>query len=277
MLLVPWQIKRLEKGEGRLFAMLFSIGNRISVVLAYLPPSLGAVGLAFPLLLGFYVWEFFMLVAAAQFMRTLWGDNWGYAPAMFLTLLLFCLPILRGEWKLAPEPPEHAAIAERRSLPVIDPEKVQSTDLQLETSSNPSLGGQPVTSSTRVSVPHGPVPSGTISITEGRTILYQMHTEGDATSFSTNTLSIGEHWIHATFTPDINGLYLSSGESLHQFVNNSKDRKTRTVLRLKEQHLGRAGTIGFTLGAKMSTDISCRRSTWGEKGFQASCSRLILE
>ena len=67
MLLVPWQIKRLEKGEGRLFAMLFSIGNRISVVLAYLPPSLGAVGLAFPLLLGFYVWEFFMLVAAAQF------------------------------------------------------------------------------------------------------------------------------------------------------------------------------------------------------------------
>lgn len=102
MLLVPWQIKRLEKGEGRLFAMLFSIGNRISVVLAYLPPSLGAVGLAFPLLLGFYVWEFFMLVAAAQFMRTLWGDNWGYAPATFLTLLLFCLPILGGEWKLAP-------------------------------------------------------------------------------------------------------------------------------------------------------------------------------
>lgn len=267
MLLVPWQMKRMEKGEGRVFAMLFSIATAFPVVLAYFPPSLGVAGLAFPLLVGFYVWEFAMLVAAVQFMRTLWGDNWGYTPATVLTVLLLFIPIRRGDWKFVPAQPDSATVAAPRSLPETDPEKIQSTDVKLESSTNPSLGGERVTFSMRVSVPRGPLPGGSVSIMDGKTILYQAHTDSDATSFSTDALSIGEHWIHATFTPDTYGLYLSGGETVCQIVNDPKDRKTRTLLSVKEQHPGRAGTIWFTLSAKVTTE---------EKGTTATPGVVIL-
>jgi hypothetical protein len=235
MLLVPWQIKRMERGEGRGFAMLFSIATAFPVVLAYLPPSFGLFGLAMPLLAGFYVWEFSMIGAATLVMRTLWGESWGYIPAMVLSTLLLCLPIYRGEWNFTPEQPERASSTPSRSSHGVDTEKIQPTMIKLESSPNPSLNGEPVTFSTRVSVPRGSTPSGTVSITDGKETIYSVHTDGDVASVATNVLSIGEHSIQARFVADTSELYVGDKGNLVQVVNDPKDRERRTVLSLTEQ------------------------------------------
>ena len=254
MLLVPWQIKRMERGEGRGFAMLFSIATAFPVVLAYLPPSLGLFGLAMPLLVGFYVWECSMIVAATLVMRTVWGESWGYIPAMVLSTLLLCLPIYRGEWNFTPEQSERASSTPSRSPHVVDTSKIQPTTIKLESSPNPSLNGEPVTFSTRVSVPRGSTPSGTVSITDGKETIYSMHTDGDVASVATNLLSIGEHSMQARFVADKSELYVGDTANLIQVVNDPRDRETRTVLSLTEQHPGRARTIGFSLRAKVTAE-----------------------
>jgi allophanate hydrolase subunit 1 len=107
--------------------------------------------------------------------------------------------------------------------------------IKLESSPNPSLNGEPVTFSTRVSVPRGSTPSGTVSITDGKETIYSVHTDGDVASVATNVLSIGEHSIQARFVADTSELYVGDKGNLVQVVNDPKDRERRTVLSLTEQ------------------------------------------
>jgi hypothetical protein len=137
---------------------------------------------------------------------------------------------------------------------VVDPEKIQPTTIKLESLPNPSLKAEPITFSTRVSVPRGSTPSGTVSITDGKETIYRLHTDGGVASVATNVLSIGEHSMQARFVADTSELYVGDTDNLVQVVNDPKDRETRTVLSLTEQHPGRARTIGFSLRAKVTAE-----------------------
>jgi len=117
-----------------------------------------------------------------------------------------------------------------------------------------SLKGEPVTFSTRVSVLRGSTPSGTVSITDGKETIYSVHTDGDVARVAANLLSIGEHSMQARFVADTSELYVGDTANLVQVVNDPKDRETRAVLSLTEQHPGRARTIGFSLRAKVTAE-----------------------
>jgi hypothetical protein len=185
------------------------------------------------------------------------------------------LPIYRGEWNFTPEQPERASSTLPRSSHFVNTEKIQPTTIKLESSSNPSRNGEPVIFSTRLSVPRGPAPSGTVTITDGNSIIYSVHTDGDIASVATNVLSLGEHSIQARFVADTSELYVGDTDNLVPVVNDPKDRETRTVLSLTEQHPGRARTIGFSLRATVTAEKTSTVAALGSVMLTSSGGRKI--
>lgn len=226
MLLLPIEIRAIEEGEGRVFAQLFTIATAVPIGLAYLPPSLGFIGLPCPLLIGFYVWEFSMIAAALLLARTLWSGERSWMPAAVSSVLLLCLPISRAVWNPATPPAKRTAIPQTFRPPIETPETVQPTTIVVESSPNPSLSGEDVTVSARVSVPWGKASTGTVTFTDlvSKTLIGRIHTTNGTATCSTSELSTGEHAIRASFEPDARGL-LGSEQDFVQTVDDPGGKK----------------------------------------------------
>lgn len=248
MLLAPFKLKRIEKGESRVFAVLFSIAAATPVFLAYLPVSLGFLGLGFPLFIGFYLWDFSMLSVAGLFARTLWKNKWSGVPWAVSIGLLLALPAYRGELTLKST---QEAVSTIKAQPKAC-EPAQLPTVELESSPNPSLAGMPVTLTAVVSR-SGPTSNGIVNFSEfGSThLIGSVHTSTGTAGVSTNGLPVGQHAIRVSFSPDGSNLLSTSGP-LIQIVNDPKDGETSTALALIEAHSDAPGRIMFTFRVKVS-------------------------
>ncbi|MFT9849461.1 BMQ_0737 family morphogenetic spore coat protein [Aneurinibacillus sp. REN35] len=107
------------------------------------------------------------------------------------------------------------------SAPVSQIVNQASTTTTLTSSPNPSAYGQPVTfTATVVSVPPGlGTPTGTVTFTEGATVLGTASLDGDGTAaLTTNGLSAGTHQITAIYSGDAN-FQGSTSAPVDQVVN----------------------------------------------------------
>ena len=268
MLLAPFEIKGVGRGQGRFFAVLFLIATAIPIGIAYSPyPPDHSRDLVQRFLAGFYLWEFSLIATAGLFVRHLWQSRTAMLPAACLMGLLLALPVHRGEADFLP--------ALRKPKPEFSqaagpPAQITATRL-VDSSPNPSLTGTPVTFVALVTVAGGGVATaGTVDFQEGRTLLGSVHTTtAGAAMFSTNALKAGEHFITANFAGDAATNYLgSASQGLIQMVNQSSDVETQTVLTLMERHQEqRPDELGFTVKARVTASRSTTPITSGEVTF----------
>jgi Bacterial Ig-like domain (group 3) len=264
MLLAPFEIKQLERGQGRVYAVLFSIATVIPVAIAYIPHSSDIADIR-RFLAGFYVWDFSMIATAALFVRTLWRSRLATVPAACLMGLLLAVPVYRGEVNFLPSPrkpqPEFIQADTR-------PAVVTTTQI-VGSSPNPSMEGNPVTFTATISAPGGSTPTGTVYFSDGRTPIGKVHTTAGIGSFSTNALKAGEHFITANFSGDGSANYLGgASHGVIQMVNDPSDVGTQTALTVAERHQQqRADQVGFTVRAKVTSSGSTTAVTTGEVTF----------
>jgi hypothetical protein len=261
MLLAPFEIKRVERGQGRIFAVLFSIATVIPVAIAYIPHSVDPADIR-RFLAGFYLWDFSMIATAALFLRTLWRSRLATIPAACLMGLLLSVPVYRGELDFLPPPLKWALEPRSGEGP-----QVRLTTIRLVASSpNPSLMGNSVSFTATISAADGSMPTGTVVLVEGRTLLGKAPSTAGVATFSTNALKIGEHFITANFAADVTTNYLGSfSQGLIQMVNDPNDTGTQTVLTLAERHpQPTPDQIGFTVKAKITTIGSYTPVTSGQ-------------
>ena len=262
MLLAPLEIKRAERGQGRVYAVFFSVVAAIPVILAYIPFYPGVVGLAWPLLPGFYLWEFSLIATAALFVRTIWPSRSATLPAACLVGLLFALPLYRGEVGFLPSPRELG----QKSRPVAT-SQVRFTTIKLVASSpNPSLVGNLVSWTATISAPDGSMPRGTVAFVDGGALIDRVYSTTGVATFSTTALKAGSHFITAKFSGDVTSNYLGSASpGITQMVNDPSDTTTRTVLTLVEQRPEpRADLVKVALKAKVTAIGSTTPVTSGE-------------
>ena len=109
MLLAPFEIRRVGRGQGRVFAVLFLLATTIPIAIAYSPyPQDHSRDLVGRFLAGFYLWEFSSIATAGLFVRNLWRNRLATLPAGCLMGLLLALPIYRGEVDFLPPPLKRA-------------------------------------------------------------------------------------------------------------------------------------------------------------------------
>jgi hypothetical protein len=268
MLLAPFEIKRLGRGQGRFFAVLFLIATAIPIGIAYSPyPPDHSRDLVQRFLAGFYLWEFSLIATAGLFVRHLWQSRMATLPAVCLMGLLLALPVHRGEVDFLPEPRKSQPEFSQAAGP---PARITATRL-VDSSPNPSLMGNQVTFVALVTIAGGGMPAaGTVDFLEGKTLLGRAHpTTAGAAMFSTNALKAGEHFVTANFAGDASTNYLgSTSHGLIQMVNDPSDVETQTVLTLAERHQEqRADQLGFTVRAKVTASGSTTPVTTGEVTF----------
>ena len=262
MLLAPLEIKRAERGQGRVYAVIFSVVAAIPVTLAYIPYYPGVVGLAWPLLPGFCLWEFSLIATAALFVRTIWPSRMATLPATCLTGLLFALPVYRSEVDFLPSLRELG----QKSGPV-GASQARFTAIKLVASSpNPSLSGNPVSWTATISAPDGSVPKGTVALVDGAALIGRVYSATGVATFSTTALKAGSHFITAKFSGDVTSNYLGSASpGITQIVNDPNDTATRTVLALVEQHpVPGADLVKVTVKATVTAIGSTTPVTSGE-------------
>src|ERR1700733_9629423 len=264
MLIAPSELKQLERGEGRIYAVLFSIGTAITIGIAYSPLS-GATGLE----AGFYFWTGSLIATAGLFVRNLWPNQYARLPAACLMAALLALPVYRGEVDFLPS----ALKPETVSKPALNhavgsPVRITTTRL-VDSSPNPSLIGNPVTFKAVVAASGAGTPGGTITFVDSRTLVGKAHTTAGEAMVSTNVLKPGAHFITANFAGDAATNYVgSTSDGLIQMVNDPGDAKTQTVLTVVERHQEqRADQLGFTLKAKVTASGSNAAVTTGEVTF----------
>jgi hypothetical protein len=261
MLLAPFEIKRVGRGQGRVFAVLFLLATVIPIAVAYIFSSQNhSQDLVSRFRVGFYLWEFSSIATAALFVRNLWRNRLATLPAACLMGLLLALPVYLGEVDFLPLPLKRALGPKPAEV-----RQVLTTIRLVGSSPNPSLMGDPVTFTAAISAPGG-VPTGSVDFVEGRALIGKVLTSAGVATFSTNELKTGEHFITANFAGDATTNYIgSTSKGLTQFVNDPKDTGTRTVLTLVEQHPDqRADQIGFTLMAKVTAIGSTAPVTSGD-------------
>ena len=260
MLIAPFEIKQLQRGQGRVFAVLFSIATAITVVIAYIPRLSWVTGLQ----VGFYLWAFSLIATAGLFARNLWHNLFARLPSACLVGLLLALPVYRGEVNFLPAPK-----LSLQSKPVEVSRVLVTTTKIVDASPNPSLMGNSVTFTATVLAPGRSMPTGTVYFADGRTPVGKVHTTAGIAIFSTNALKAGEHFITANFGGDVSTNYLgSTSPGLTQMVNDPNDAGTQTVLTLVERHPQPApGQIGSTVKVKVTTIGSTTPVTNGEVTF----------
>jgi len=244
MLIAPFELKQLEGGEGRIYAVLFSIGTAATIVIAYFPLS-GATGLH----VGFYFWAGSLIAAAGLFVRNLWPYQLARLPTPCLMGLLLALPVYRGEVQFLPTP---LKLALKARLPEA-PHGRGTTIGLLDSSPNPSLMGSSVIFTATTSAADGSIPSGTVYFVERKIAIGKVHTTGGVAALSISALKAGEHLITANFAGDATTDYLgSTSHELIQLVNDPNDVETRTSVTLVERHLEQPpGHIGFTVKVRV--------------------------
>jgi hypothetical protein len=261
MLIAPFELKQLEGGEGRIYAVLFSIGTAATIVIAYIPVVSGATGLR----VGFYLWAGSLVATAGLFVRNLWQTRLANLPAACLMAALLALPVYRGEVDFLPSPRKPKPAVNQAAGP---PARTTTTRL-VDSSPNPSLVGKQVTFVALVSAVGG-MPAGTVSFLEGKTLIGTAHTTtAGAATFSINVLKPGAHFITANFAGDAATNYIgSTSDGLIQMVNDPSDVETQTVLTVVERHQEqRADQLGFTVKAKVTASGSTAAVTTGEVTF----------
>jgi hypothetical protein len=118
--------------------------------------------------------------------------------------------------------------------------------------SGPSVFGQPVTftASVAASAPGSGVPTGTVTFSDGSTVLgtetLSAGTISDTASFETPALSVGSHAINAVYNP-ANDDYLTSQQGLNQTVN--PDPTTVTLTQNGQSAQGQPVTFTATVTA----------------------------
>jgi hypothetical protein len=91
------------------------------------------------------------------------------------------------------------------------------TTTVLTSSVDPSISGQQVTFTAKVTGANGGTPTGTVPFSDGSTILGTITLSGGKATYTTNTLSIGSHSITASYSGDAN--YDVSAANITQVVN----------------------------------------------------------
>ena len=224
MLIAPFEIKRAERGVGRFYAVFFSIAAAIPVTLAYIPYYPGLVGLAWPLLPGFYLWEFSLIATAALFVRTIWQSRVATIPAVCLVGLLLALPVHRGQVDFL-SPPKRAL----QSRPIVTPQARVAVIKLVSSSPNPSLIGNAVSWTATIAAPDGSVPKGTVAFIDGTALMGRADSATGVATFSTSALKVGSHPIAATFAGDAPNYLGGNSPVLIQIVNDPNDTGTRTM------------------------------------------------
>jgi hypothetical protein len=90
----------------------------------------------------------------------------------------------------------------------------------LQSSSNPSTVGQPVTLTATVSSIGGGAPSGTVAFQEGSTVLGTSTLSDGAATYSATSLRVGDNTITAVYSGDAN-FQASISPALTQTINPS--------------------------------------------------------
>jgi Bacterial Ig-like domain (group 3) len=266
MLLAPFEIKRVGRGQGRFFAVLCLIATAIPIGIAYSPyPPDHSRDLVQRFLAGFYLWEFSLIATAGLFVRHLWQSRMATLPAVCLMGLLLALPVHRGEVDFLPAPwITQLEVSQAAPRPVV----VITTRL-IGSSLNPSLMGNPVTFTATVSETAGSTPTGTVYFSDGRILIGKANTTAGVSVFSTNALKTGEHFITANFSGDGRANYLDrASHGLIQMVNDPSDVETQTVLTVAERHQEqRADEVGFSVKARVTASGSTAPVTSGVVTF----------
>src|SRR5439155_25328835 len=125
-----------------------------------------------------------------------------------------------------------------------------STTTAVVSSANPSSASQNVTFTATVSVSGTSGPTGVVTFSDGATSLGQgtLSTSGGATiaSFSTSSLTVGNHTITAAYGGD--GNFLASSGSVTQTVSNAST-STLVVSSLNPSALGQSITFTATISS----------------------------
>jgi len=96
-----------------------------------------------------------------------------------------------------------------------------STTTFISSSANPSPSGQPITFTATVSPSNGTIPDGeTVTFLDDNTTIGTSSTATDVATFTTSALSLGTHFITASYAGDINNT-ASTSSALTQTVNQS--------------------------------------------------------
>jgi len=241
-------MKQLERGQGRVFAVLFSIATAITVVIAYIPILSWVTGFQ----VGFYLWAFSLIATAGLFARNLWRNLFARLPSVCLVGLLLALPVHRGEVDFLPAPRKPGL----ESKPAAVPQVRFATVRLVASSPGPSLVGDPLTFTVTISTNGGGVPTGTVDFTDENFVIGRSAVAAGEATFSTHALKTGAHFISATYTSDgTTGSYLTGrSQVLIQLVNDPTDAGTSTMLTLVRQDPGtRPNQVSFTLKAKVTT------------------------
>ena len=263
MLLAPFEIRRVGRGQGRVFAVLFLLATTIPIAIAYSPyPQDHSRDLVGRFLAGFYLWEFSSIATAGLFVRNLWRNWAAMLPSAVLMGLLLALPIYRGEVDFLPSPLKRAMAGTSAEVP-----HLRSTTIGLfDSSPNPSLVGNLVTFTATTSAADDSIPTGTVDFVEGKTVIGKVHTTAGVATFSINSLKTGEHFITANFAGDVTTSYRgSTSHELTQLVNDPNDMGTQTLLTLVERHPEQPpGQIGFTVKVRVTAIGTTRPITAGD-------------
>jgi hypothetical protein len=125
------------------------------------------------------------------------------------------------------------------------------TTTVLTSSVNPSIIGQSVTFTAKVTGANGGTPTGTVTFSDGSTVLGTITLSGGKATYTTNTLSIGSHSITASYSGDAN--YDVSAANITQVVN-AKPIPTVTLSSNNNPSVyGQSVTFTATLSASAAT------------------------
>jgi hypothetical protein len=91
------------------------------------------------------------------------------------------------------------------------------TTTVLTSSVNPSISGQQVTFTAKVTGANGGTPTGSVTFSDGSTVLGTVTLSGGKATYTTSTLSVGSHSITASYSGDAN--YDVSSGNITQVVN----------------------------------------------------------
>jgi hypothetical protein len=90
MLIAPFEIKRVSKGKGRVFACLFFMFALVPMAIAFPARELANPGAVRTLHAGFYVWQISLLAAATWFMCAAWRNSYlALAGALLIGLVAY--------------------------------------------------------------------------------------------------------------------------------------------------------------------------------------------
>ena len=113
-----------------------------------------------------------------------------------------------------------------QTVPLSGTGSLFSSATKINSSSNPSAFGQSVTFTATVTSQGAGTPTGTVTFSDGSTVLGTSPLTGGTATFSDAMLALGLHFINAVYSGDAN--FSGSSASLNQTVNQATTSTTLT-------------------------------------------------